>query len=151
MFGYKNWLAFVLFLVTSYRYNKNRYKWYKIGYCIDAKVLLHWFIHDLFYQFMFICGTDWFAFFSVGKIQRNINKNTGSRVTRCDRTDLERRYRDIENNLNFEVWSSTIVDYVTSLLSVRTSPTNAFALVCLKLSIESMVREGKRPAPDFQI
>ena len=52
---------------------------------------------------MFICGTEWFAFFSVGKIQRKTNKNTGSVVTRCDRTNLEQRYRDIENNLIFKV------------------------------------------------
>ncbi len=52
---------------------------------------------------MFIYATNWFAFFSVGKIQRNINKNKGSCVIRCDRADLEQRYRDIENNLNLEV------------------------------------------------
>ncbi len=61
---------------------------------------------------MFICGTDWFAFFSVEKIQRNTNKNTGSRVTRCDRTDLEQRYRDIENNYCICASLSKIVDRI---------------------------------------
>ena len=44
-------------------------------------------------------STNWFESFSVGKIQPNINKNKGSRVNRCDRADIERRYKDIENNL----------------------------------------------------
>ena len=43
--------------------------------------------------------TNWFASISVGKIQPNINKNKGNCAIRCDRADLERRYKDIENNL----------------------------------------------------
>ena len=44
-------------------------------------------------------ATNWFASFSVGKIQRNINKNKDSRAIRRICADIERRYKDIENNL----------------------------------------------------